>query len=118
MNFFISFSKSLIFLSWYSLSVFQLVIFLRELFTQSLNKSLSCVLTILISLIFLSAISLLSIQLFNKVGWLTINGAIPNPVEFPIPKFLQILGSSLTAELGFLFFATWLTWSNVNCLTK
>ena len=30
------------------------------------------------------------------------NGAIPNPVEFPIPKFLEILASNLTALFGFL----------------
>ena len=48
-----------------------------------------------------NAVSLASIQLFKSVGWLTINGAIPKPVELPIPKFLQISGSSFTALVGF-----------------
>ena len=117
-NFFMSFNRFLIFICWYSLSVFQLVMFVKDFLRQSINKTLSFFLTIFISLIFFKAISLLITQLFNKVGWFTINGAIPNPVEFPIPKFLQIFLSNTTALLGFLWWATWFTWSNVNCLTK
>ena len=77
-----------------------------EFLTQFLNKLLSFLSTFFNSLIFFKAVSLQNIQLFNNVGWLTINGAIPKPVEFPIPRFLQICGSNLIAFFGFLFLAT------------
>ena len=45
--------------------MFQLVIFLIDFLTQSLNRSLSLASTFFISLIFFNAVSLHSIQLFN-----------------------------------------------------
>jgi len=33
-------------------------------------------------------------QLLNKIGWLTMKGAMPKPVEFPMPKLRAIAGSS------------------------
>ena len=82
------------------------MIFFIDFFKHSKNKFLSFSDTTFISLIFFKEISLAEIQLFKRVGWLTINGAIPRPVEFPIPKLLQIFISRLTAFFGFLFFAT------------
>ena len=43
-------------------------------------------------------------------------GAIPKPVELPIPKCCLILFSSLIALTGFCFFATCSTNSTLNSL--
>ena len=58
--------------------------------------------TFLTSRTFFKAFSLASIQLFKSVGWFTIKGAIPSPVEFPIPKFLEISLSNSIKFFGFL----------------
>ena len=38
------------------------------------------------------------IQLFNKTGWRTRNGAMPSPVEFPTPSARRVAGSSRAAR--------------------
>ena len=56
------------------------------------------------------------IHLFINLGCLIIKGAIPKPVELPMPRCCLILSSSLTALLGFCFFATCSTNSTLNSL--
>ena len=51
------------------------------------------------------AVSLAKIQLFINTGWLTRKGAIPRPVELPIPRYLLFVAESSIAVLGDLHLA-------------
>ena len=46
------------------------------------------------------ASSLAAIQLFNSIGCLIRKGAMPKPVELPIPNLRRSVGFNFTADCG------------------